>query len=57
MSEYSPQVKRDEQYPLLKVEGGGGDNNVQAPSSPSTTSPGWNVACSSKQSWCKRWPG
>lgn len=57
MSEYSPQVKSDEQYPLLKVEGGGGDNNVQAPSFPSTTSPGWNVACSSKQSWCKRWPG
>ncbi|CAH0723386.1 unnamed protein product, partial [Brenthis ino] len=56
MTEFSPQMKRDEQFPLLKVEGGGGDSKVQAPSSPTTTSPGWNVTCSSKQSWCKRWP-
>lgn len=55
MADYNPQVKRDEQYPLLKVDGGGGDSKIQAPVSPTPT--GWNVTCTPKQSWLKRCPG
>ncbi|XP_072931967.1 uncharacterized protein [Epargyreus clarus] len=50
------QIKRDEQYPLLKVDVGGGD--MSPPQQPPSTiiTPGWNVACVPKRSWLDRWP-
>ncbi|KAG6445320.1 uncharacterized protein LOC115440423 [Manduca sexta] len=49
------QSKQDEQYPLLKVEGGGGDSGYSQ--SPSTVvAPAWGVNCPPKQSWLSRWP-
>ncbi|CAH0579280.1 unnamed protein product [Chrysodeixis includens] len=56
MVERAPQTKQDEQYPLLRVDGGGGDGENHTPPSPTLVTPGWGVACSPKQSWLVRWP-
>uniref|UniRef100_A0A2A4JDR1 Uncharacterized protein n=1 Tax=Heliothis virescens TaxID=7102 RepID=A0A2A4JDR1_HELVI len=55
MVERAPQTKQDEQYPLLKVDGGG-DGGVHQQASPTLVAPGWGVTCSPKQSWLVRWP-
>ncbi|XP_045772333.1 uncharacterized protein LOC123872198 [Maniola jurtina] len=54
--EHAPQVQRDEQYPLLKVESGGGDNVMRTQLPSKIASTGWHVTCTPKQSWCSRWP-
>lgn len=56
MVESPPQVKRNEQYPLLKVDSGGGDggNKHQVPIS---VAPAWTVTCKPLNSWNVRWPG
>lgn len=51
----TPPQKSDEQYPLLKVESGGGDSG-RAPAQ-TAVAPGWNVTCSHKRAWYERWPG
>ncbi|CAH0397874.1 unnamed protein product [Chilo suppressalis] len=53
MVEDSIPLKTDEQYPLLKVETGGGDSGRPTPS---VVTPGWNVVGSQKRSWLDRWP-
>ncbi|CAG9786146.1 unnamed protein product [Diatraea saccharalis] len=53
MVDSSP-LKSDEQYPLLKVETGGGGDSGR--SQPSVVTPGWHVAGSPKRSWLDRWP-
>ncbi|XP_063825428.1 uncharacterized protein LOC135074988 [Ostrinia nubilalis] len=50
----SPPRKNDEEYPLLKVETGGGDSG-RPPAQPAAA-PGWNVTCAPKRSWYERWP-
>lgn len=57
MVERAPQIKRDEQYPLLKSDGGGGDGGVHQQPSPTLVTPSWGVTCAPKQSWIVRWPG
>ncbi|XP_059047138.1 uncharacterized protein LOC131842577 [Achroia grisella] len=54
MVEHAPQVKHDEQFPLLKVDSGGGDGTINQ--APTVVAPGWNVTRSSKRSWLDRWP-
>ncbi|XP_075973187.1 uncharacterized protein LOC142974628 [Anticarsia gemmatalis] len=56
MVERAPQTKRDEQYPLLKVDGGGGDGGAHVQPAPTLVTPGWGVTCAPKQSWLVRWP-
>lgn len=55
--EHTPQVKHDEQYPLLKVESGGGDAAKKGEVPSAIASSGWHVTCAPKQTWCNRWPG
>lgn len=52
-----PQVKTDEEYPLLRVEAGAGDTKTRNTIPPAIMTTGWNVTCTPKQSWCTRWPG
>ncbi|XP_034830544.2 uncharacterized protein [Maniola hyperantus] len=56
MIEHAPQVQRDEQYPLLKVESGSGDNVMKTQLPSKIASSGWHVTCTPKQSWSSRWP-
>ncbi|XP_023941331.2 uncharacterized protein LOC112048152 [Bicyclus anynana] len=56
MTELGAQVKRDEEYPLLKVESGGGDNVLRSQAPTTIAASGWHVTCTPKQSWCSRWP-
>ncbi|XP_050345959.1 uncharacterized protein LOC126770551 [Nymphalis io] len=51
-----PQKKRDEEYPLLKVDAGGGDGKIRNAVPATIMAPGWNITCTPKQSWCTRWP-
>lgn len=57
--EHPTLLPRDEQYPLLKVDGGAGDSVTRTQPTPSIVSSRWNVTCANgtKQSWCSRWPG
>ncbi|OWR41634.1 hypothetical protein KGM_204349 [Danaus plexippus plexippus] len=56
--EHPTLLPRDEQYPLLKVDGGAGDSVTRTQPTPSIVSSRWNVTCanSTKPSWCSRWP-
>ncbi|CAH2235260.1 jg20635 [Pararge aegeria aegeria] len=56
MMEHAAQIKRDEEYPLLKVESGSGDNVMKAQVPSTIPASGWHVTCTSKQFWCSRWP-
>lgn len=57
MVDHDPGLKQEENYPLLKVDAGGGDSCV-GPQAPLTTvSPGWTIASGRKHSWLNRWPG
>ncbi|XP_028027158.1 uncharacterized protein LOC114240704 [Bombyx mandarina] len=56
MVDHDPGLKQEENYPLLKVDAGGGDSCV-GPQAPLTTvSPGWTIASGRKHSWLNRWP-
>ncbi|CAG9584674.1 unnamed protein product [Danaus chrysippus] len=57
--EHPTLLPRDEQYPLLKVDGGAGDSITRTQPTTSVVSSRWNVTCANgtKQSWCSRWPG
>ncbi|KAJ0177235.1 hypothetical protein K1T71_007244 [Dendrolimus kikuchii] len=55
MTESPPQTKRDEQYPLLKVDSGGGDVGNRPQASISVT-PAWTITCKPSPSWTVRWP-
>ncbi|CAB3230035.1 unnamed protein product [Arctia plantaginis] len=56
MVERAPQIKVEEQYPLLKVNGGGGDGATNPQVAATLVSTGWGVTCTPKQSWLVRWP-
>ncbi|KAJ8728164.1 hypothetical protein PYW08_016549 [Mythimna loreyi] len=56
MVERAPQPRHDEQYPLLKVAGGGGDGGVHHQPPQALPGPGWGVTCAPKKSWSFRWP-
>ncbi|XP_047529720.1 uncharacterized protein LOC125065906 [Vanessa atalanta] len=51
-----PKEKRDEEYPLLKVDAGGGDGKLRNAIPATIMTTGWNITCTPKQSWCTRWP-
>lgn len=55
MGDRNPPLKTDEQYPLLKIDGGGDKNHV-APAQSAITPTEWVVTCK-KAIRCTRWPG
>lgn len=57
MVESAPQTKHNEQYPLLKVDGGGGDGGVRQLPSPTLDAPGWGGIRYTPKKFSVRWPG
>ncbi|CAH2106369.1 unnamed protein product [Euphydryas editha] len=51
-----PQIKTDEEYPLLRVEAGGGDSKIRNSIPTTIMTTDWNITCTPKRSWCTRWP-